>query len=384
MGRTQKFINVIAAPLLLVLAVGIAATLIKGREKLATQEVPVVMATVSVRESAPTRVIPIIETFGNTRSHLTTTLASQVSGEVTKVTEGFEVGSFVSKGELLLEIEPADYEVILVERRSALATALQALADEETRSQLAKDDWLATGRKLENAAPFTLRQPQLKAAQTSVMAAQASVSKASLDLDRTQIRSPFDAIVEARSASPGNVVAAGASLGILLGRERTDVRLALTPEQVSQLDLGDMRQIEIPAILTSPTLPGRKWEAVIKRVEPSVNPKNQTLWVIAEVKTSLENNDIFLPFGVFVNAKIEGRPHSGIHHLSEAVVVDDAYVWVLGPDDELRKQDIEIDLSQGGMIGARIEDPIFSLPLRVVERPLASFKSGQQVKVLTH
>lgn len=383
MGNTQKLINIITAPLLVIIAIGIAVTLVKGRKALAAQEAPVAIAKVSVLESAPVTVTPTIETFGNTRSHLTTTLASQVSGEILKLAPGFEVGRFVSKGELLLEINPADYQAMLAERKSSLAAALQSLADEETRSQLAKDDWIASGRKLADAAEFTLRQPQLVAAEAAVTAAEASVSKASLDLERTQVRAPFDAIVEARSASPGNIVATGVSFGTLLAREKIEVRLALTPEQVTQLDLGTMREISLPSTLTTPTLPDRTWKATIRRVEPSVDTKTQTLWVIAEVKAPFASPDAFLPVGAFVNAKIEGKPRDAIHRFPEALVVEDSYVWLVSPENELSKQTIDIDISQAGMIGARITEPLFPLPLQVVERPLSSFKTGQRVEVLT-
>ena len=112
-----------------------------------------------------------------------------------------------------------------------------------------------------------------------------------------------------------------------------------------------------------------------------IDPKSQTLWVIGEIMEPFAKPEAFLPVGAFVNASIGGEALEGVFALPEVAVVEDAFVWVIGPDDTLHKQPIEIEFSQEGMIISKIANPVFSLPLNVAVRPLASFKEGQTVSI---
>ena len=85
--------------------------------------------------------------------------------------------------------------------------------------------------------------------------------------------------------------------------------------------------------------------------------------------------------GAFVNASIGGEALEGVFIFPEVAVVEDAFVWVIGPNETLHKQPIKIELSQKGMIISKIANPVFSLPLNVAARPLASFKEGQTVSI---
>ena len=380
MSKTRKIVNLIVAPLVIVLAIFIAGKLIASKESPPPRKPQVAIARVNISSLSPETVHPTIHTYGNTRSYLTTTLASQVNGEILSIAPGFEVGMTVSKGDPLVTINAADYEAILTERQSTLAATEQTLAEEETRSRLAEEDWLASGRKLSAAADYTLRKPQLIAARAAVAAARATVDKASLDVSRAKIIAPFDAIVESRNASPGNIVSNGSTLGTLIARHRIEARLPLTPEQVTQFGLARVESEPPVATLTTSTLPGVNWEAKITRVEPSVDVKNQTLWVIAEISDPFEKPEAFLPVGAFVNATIDGQALENVIRFPEVAVVDDQYVWVVGADKTLAKQPVEIVYSNQGEILARISAPVPEFPLDVVARPIASFRTGQTVQ----
>ena len=379
MSKTRKLVNLLVAPLVLFLAFSVAKKMIASRKQAPKRPQTVAVARVEVSPASPKTVRPKIYTYGNTRSYLTTTLSSQVSGEILSVAPAFEVGKTVSKGEVLVEIDTSDYDTILTERQSALAAVEQTLAEEETRSRLASEDWVASGRKLENASDFTLRKPQLIAAKSAASAARAAVDKASLDIRRGEIRAPFDAIVESRNASPGNVVSIGANLGSLLARDRIEARLPLTPQQVARFGLDRIGSDSPIATLSTTTLPGVTWDAKITRVEPSVDVKNQTLYVIAEIENPFAEPESFLPVGAFVNAVIDGQPLENVIAFSEIAVVEDSFVWVVSPEKTLAKQVVEIVYSHAGEILARIAEPAHDYPLNVVSRPLASFQPGQIV-----
>lgn len=381
MSITRKIINIIVAPLVLFMAVLLVLFMLSMKQPRPVRTPEVVAAKIAVFASAPQDVRPEIHTFGTTQSYFSTSVASQVGGEILSIAPGFDAGKAVAAGDWLVTINPADYEATLASRRAALAVAEQALAEEGMRSKLAAEDWLTAGRDLREASDLTLRKPQLAAAKANVQAAQAAVDQANLDLQRTTIRAPFAAIVIARTASPGNIVTPGAVVGQLVASERLQVRLPLTPVQVSRLSIPGMgaHTGALQAQLTTPTLEGASWVAEINRIDPVVDAKNQTVYLIGEVNQPFARADAYLPVGAFINATMVGDLLPAVHVMPEVAVVEDAFVWVISPDNTLAKQAVSLVYSQGGEIFVRIDEPVFDLPLTVARRPLASFSTGQAV-----
>jgi RND family efflux transporter MFP subunit len=385
MSPLKKILNLLLAPLILAVAIALVALLIHLKKDPPARKPPKARARVEIVLSSPADATPTIRSYGNVRTFYEARIASLVAGEVIKVSDSFQPGLAVAKDQFLVQIDPADYRAAVADRESMLATNEQVLAEEEARSQLAREDWLASGRDLASAPDFTLRKPQLAAAQAKVASANAALDKARLDLERTDVRAPFDAIVGARTTSPGNVVNSGTELGTLIGRDKLEVRLPLTPEQSDLLDLplafsNSETTAPLEATLTTPTRPGLSWTARITRTEAGVDARNQVSWVIAEIDKPFANPEEFLPVGAFVNASLAGREIPGVHRLPEAALIEDSYIWILTPENQLARQPVERVFSNNGDFLAKIRDPLAPLPLKVVTRPLASFQPGQTVR----
>ncbi len=377
---THLLINLLVAPLVVGTAILIAVQII-GSRKTPTQRTPLTtVARVSVFESTATDVEPIITTVGKTRPHLSTSLASQVSGEIVSISSKFESGLAVAKDEWLVRIDPADYQTILSERESILAIAQQRLADETSRSNIAREDWIASGRSPEKASDFTLRKPQLAAAKAETTAAEAAVAKARLDIDRTTITAPFDAIVQSRIASPGNVISVGTALGEIFASAHIEVRIPLTESEASLITLPQQDATSgLAATITTPIRPHASWEALINRVEPTIDSSNQTIWIIGKIETPFANNDTFLPIGTSVNVTLNGSTLSNVHILPEIAVVDDAFIWLTTSKNTLSKLSIQIEHTTQDSVFARIAPSPSQTPIHVVTSPLASFREGREV-----
>ncbi len=385
MSPGKKLLNLAFAPVIIIAAIALVVVLVKMRKTPPPRIPPTAVPRVTVIDSSPADETPTISTYGNVRSYFQTGIASQVAGRLESISPDFDPGRAVSAGELLASIEQADYKTLVAERQSALAAADQVLADEETRSRIAREDWIASGRDIGDAPDFTLRKPQLAAAKAARTAAEAALDKALLDLQRTEIRAPFDAIVQTRDASPGNVIAAGTVLGTLISRDKAEVRLPLTPDQIARLDLPlafvPGSSPPFPATLRSPSRPGVEWNARVIRTEAAVDSRNQVLYVIAEIQNPFESADAFLPVGTFVTAALTGRTIPAVHRLPDASLVDDDHIWIVDPDNQLRRQPAERLFSEEGTFLARIAAPVAPLPLKVVTRPLASFREGTPVTI---
>ena len=332
-----------------------------------------VIPQVEIVRVSPTDHSPPVLSFGTVQPLFETTLAPQLSGQIIRVSERFRTGRRVKAGELLVEIDPTDFEAALAQLESNKALAEQTLAEEKIRAQQAREDWKASGRDLAKASPFVLREPQLTAAEASIAGSQAAIEKARADLTRTRIVSPFDAIVTTRSASVGNSATPNTVLGILVSTEAAEVPLPLTAQEFARVALPT------EAVLTSPTKPGLEWFATIERLSPTVD-RNQTVTAIAEIKTPYESAEKSLPVGTFVNASIAARPIENSYRISETSLINDSFIWTVTSEDTLERIKAQRVYTQKGDVFIRLVDEVDGSTLRVIARPLTNFENGMKVQ----
>ncbi len=387
MTAFQRTLNIILLPLTLLGAVLIVGVMIRNKPERVVVTPREVIPSVRYIEVSAQDETPVISTYGNVQSYFEAQLSAQVSGEIKRISPQFNAGKFVKSGDLLLEIDSADYLSVIAQQDANLASMQQALAEETIRSNLAAEDWTESGRSLESATDLTLRKPQLAAAQASVASAEASLQKAKLDLDRTQIRAPFDAIVQSRSASPGNIVNSGSSLGTLIATEKAEVRLPLTSTQVQRLKLngasdGHGTSESIVATLKTSTQPNARWSATITRTEPSVDLDNQVIYVVGEIAEPFKDPQAFLPIGSFVDASIPARTIEDAFRIPNTALVEDHYIWIIDESVTLQKLPVTRLVADGDELLLHIESIEPDTPLQVATRPLNSFRAGQKVKPL--
>jgi len=331
---------------------------------------------------------PPIISYGTVQSYFETTLTPQVSGQIVKVAKAFRVGHLVEEGDELAWIDDANYVAALAREESNLSTAKRTLAEEEIKAKQAAEDWEASGRTLTTASDFVLRKPQLDAAQASIQSTQAAVDKAKVDMARTIILAPYDAVVLTRTASLGNYASQQQSLGKLVATERVEIRLPLTADQAARVNLPRLNKTDednpIQVTLTSAIKAGVQWQGILTRTEPSVDARNQVTYVIAEVEKPYAVDSEPLVVGTFVNVTIPAKPISDAYQVPESALVNDSFVWVLDGSDKLcRVSAVRIHShAQQVYLHLSIEDldeHETKSPLRIVTRPLTNFKQGGKV-----
>ena len=143
---------------------------------------------------------------GTVRAYVVT-MAPEVAGRIVKLSVADN--QFVHKGDVLFEIEPADYRIAL---ESAQAQAQRdgaaldyARTNENRQARLAKEGWAST--EVYQQTTSTLHQ--LEAA---IAADQAAINKAQLDLSRVVVRSPVNGYVTNLLAQLGDYATVGQKL----------------------------------------------------------------------------------------------------------------------------------------------------------------------------
>lgn len=131
--------------------------------------------------------------------------------------------SSVRAGDVLVEIDPTDYEARVAAARAALAQAEGARSSEQAARALAAAD-VARYRPLAERgllSPARMQQLEIQsrqagagveAASAAVEAARADLRSAELDLERTVVRAPIDGVVGDRQVQVGQLVRPGSPL----------------------------------------------------------------------------------------------------------------------------------------------------------------------------
>ena len=274
-------------------------------------------------------------------------LVAQVSGKVESVSELFLDGRFFEAGDILLQLEQADYEFAIARARAQEAAAAQRVAEERGRNLQAQREWRDLGTS--EANDLFLRKPQLRAAQASLAAAQADVAAAELALERTTVRAPFDGRLELKSVDLGQFVAPGTVLAQIYATDRVEVHLPISDSQLALLELPlfETAIARYPEVVLSTRFGGERWQwqGKIARVEASIDRDSRVTFAIAEVSNPFIGDGSERPPltpGLFVEASIAGKPIQQSVELPATALRGDNTVLLVNDDSRLERLPVEL------------------------------------------
>ena len=225
-----------------------------------------------------------IASYGTVQPRTLSSLVAQVSGQIVAIASGFRPGGFFAEGDVLVTIDPRDYEADVKIAEAALMDALQAEAQESARSEQALIDWRRIGDPNEPPSDLVLRKPQLQAAQARVISARSALAKANLALERTQVRAPFDGRVLTQLADRGQVVGMGTALAKIYATDYVEIRLPLRNADLPFVDLPESGEArELPVQLQSELGAANVWDGRIVRTEGAIDETARQLHVVAQV-----------------------------------------------------------------------------------------------------
>lgn len=293
---------------------------------------------------------PSIEVTGMVEPTRDIMLNPRVGGEIIRRSDDFSPGSYVRKGQMLLQIDPSDYRNMLQQRKSELQQAKADLKIEQGRQEVARKDYALVGDSItrENKS-LALREPQLESVRSTVQSAEAAVDNAQLALNRTTIKAPFNAQILSRNANIGSQVASGDNLGRMVGVDEYWIAATVPVSKLRWL-----------------TFPGEKEEKGAR-----VKIRNRTAWEEGVYRTgyldkkvgTLEDqtrmarvlitvpdplvyhtdtaNVPDLMIGAFVQVKIQAKKISDVVRVNRDYIRQNETVWVM-EDEKLRIRDVTI------------------------------------------
>ncbi len=301
---------------------------------------------VAVEEVSVAPMTLYVGSYGIVKPKYETEIVAQVSGQIVELADVFVRGGFVEKGQLLARIDPSDYEAAMIDAKANLASAHAALEEEQAKGMVAEQEW----KRITNASPteLSLRKPQLKQELARVNAAEAAVLRAKRNLERTELRAPYDAMVEERTIGLGSFVGMGNRVGKIFGTALAEVRLPVADNQLQYLvDQGESATVDLLGTYAGIDT---VWQAQIARSEGVIDNKSRMSYLVAQIKDPYAlksgNEKTPLRFGSYVNAKILGL------ELAQATkfpryLVNNNRVAILDEESKLHYVNIDIIRQEG-------------------------------------
>ena len=345
--------------IVLPIAILIGCFLISGyliRNPTTVEEAAIEIIPVSVRvaEVNLESVDLVVGSQGKVQAAQTASLSAPVAGPVEWISPSMEAGGYDEGGQALLRLEAADFETALERSRANLqqAQAESEFADTElARMRELAEQRLASDSQLQDA------QRRANVNKARLIDAQASYDQAQLDLDRTEIRAPFNAVIQSRDVELGQYVNRAQSVALLYGADEVEVRVPLAIRQLGFLNVplgqrGEISEEHAPDVLLTGMYGGQKynWPGKLVRIEASIDPSSNTVQTIIRVSQPSTDEDqdenglrrIPLPIGLYVEADIEGRTVENIISLPRSVIRNNNQVLIVDAENKMYYREVEI------------------------------------------
>jgi membrane fusion protein (multidrug efflux system) len=276
--------------------------------------------------------VPIYSEYVGTADGLVNaTIRAQVQGYLIK--QNYREGDLVKKGQVLFEIDPRTFQAALEQANGQLAAQqarwdtakanlkrIKPLAEQNAVSQKDLDD--ATGTE--------------QAAHASVIAAQAAVDKAKLDLGFTKVTSLIDGIAGIAKAQIGNLVGPGAAEELTTVSTVNPIKVyAQISEQEYMKAMGkqtDARKLPLELILADGSIYPHKGE--IAFADRQVDVRTGTIRVAALFPNP---NNLLRP-GQFAKIKVKMETKQGALLVPQRAVTEmqgKYLVAVIGSDNKV-------------------------------------------------
>jgi RND family efflux transporter MFP subunit len=360
---------------ILILSVVMAVLLVKLKKppvrKAVPESSPLVKTSVVKRENLQMRV----EGYGQVSAKRQVEVVPQVSGKVIELSENFINGGFFEAGEVLIRIDPEDYELAVESSEAEVARAQTVLETETAEAKVSRAEWMEVHPNDSDPPALVVREPQIRQAKAALKGAEAKLAAAKLNLERTRISLPFDGRVSEERVDVGQYLTAGGSVATVYGTSACEIVVPLEDKDLEWFTIpqGNSEVESGPAADVWSEFGGSrcKWRGRVVRSEAALDPQSRVVGVVIEVENPFEPSDGCSPLvpNMFVTVDILGKELEDVLKVPRFAVHKGNEVWVVNEGRldirqvEIIRQDDEFSLIKSGISD---NDVIVTSPLDIV------------------
>ncbi|MBI1889918.1 MAG: efflux RND transporter periplasmic adaptor subunit [Burkholderiales bacterium] len=361
----------------MLVAAGVSANVLKKRA--APPDAPVAAPAQMALEFLPsdvTEVKPrdlrqILLLSGSLRAVNQVSVKAKLAGEVREVL--VREGEAIKAGQLLVKIDPTEYQARLDQAKGSLMAARGQL-DMATKARDNNQALVAKGFISQNA--FDNASSQYDIARANAESAKGALDVAQKALNDAVIRAPISGLVSMRNVQPGEKVSADNRLLDVIDLSKMELEAAVPTNDITSVALGQEVQLKVEGL---PTLMTGK----VARINPATQAGSRSVMTYIQV----DNPQGLLRAGMFAEAQLTlskksgvlTAPQSAIQNAGNAaslyaiengkIVQKTVTLGIRGKDDNERGDGGAVEILSGVDNGARI-----------VKTNLGNLKSGTAVR----
>ncbi|MFC1835920.1 efflux RND transporter periplasmic adaptor subunit [Thermodesulfobacteriota bacterium] len=379
----------------------------------------------------------LIEENGNVEPKTMLDITAEVAGSIIYVSNNLQIGYFVKKGELLLELDPREYRLSVVQAQAQIAqlnaeidqTAQQKenirrnLSIEQDKLKFSRSE---LERKLTLLKSGSLSQSEVdkqqidtKQKESSVLgqrnalallksqqdlirakidATEAQKEMAKLKLEKTKIYAPFRARVRDESVDTGEYVGVGQKLATIYDISSVEIVINLSPRKMNRWvgkghkdDFPNFTDVALvnewmrkhgPSGEVSFQMAGgvKTWPCKVTRIKGVLDAATRTIALVVEVKDPFKGitpggQPPLVP-GMFVQVILQGRMMENVAKIPRSAIHDGSVYLVAGGKLEIRKVKIEMMTREDAIISEGLNDGD-----KVVLSPIAVPIPGTELRI---
>ena len=332
----------------------------------------------------------VLNASGYVTAQRQATVASKVTGAIIEVL--FEEGQKVKKGDILAKVDPSNIKTGLALAEAQLRVAKDGLTETKTQLDQSERDLtrihsLATNNVVSPAevervqAQVDLLHATMERLRSEVTVAERQIATWQQQLEDTIIRAPFDGVVVAKSAQPGEIISplsAGGGftrtgIGTLVDMSSLEVEVDVNENYIHRVTAGQVVEAKLDAY-TDWKIPAK-----VIAIIPTADRQKATV----KVRISFDQLDARILPDMGVKVSFKGGADSAVAAGSviipkSAVVVDGGHtnIWLV-QDGKAQQREIKVAQERG-------EEVVVSANLAhgekvIVENP-SGLKNGDRIQ----
>ena len=283
--------------------------------------------------------MPVYREFvGQTIAYQDVEIRARVAGYLDTV--DYKEGSFVTKGQLLYQIDPKPFQAALEKAQGQLGTAeahYQKTLNDVNRYRPLAAEGAISKQELDNA------ETAFAAAKAVVDSAKADVDEATLNLGYTKIEAPLDGLVGVNNVKPGNLVGRGENTLLTTISEIDPMDIQISISESDYLMFARLKAERAAAGEEKPDFPIQliladgsihPYPGKLNFIERAVDPTTGTL----SIRISFPNPEKILRPGQYGKVRAVSEVKKGAILVPQRAVTEIQGMFriaVVGPDDKI-------------------------------------------------
>jgi membrane fusion protein (multidrug efflux system) len=269
-----------------------------------------------------TSVVFNVNTVGSITANEKVDIVSEIARRV--ITVLFNEGNFVSKGQILFQLDDADYQASLRKIEAQLELARET---EKRNASL-----LRTGGVSQQLYDEYVNKRKVLEAEEEALKVQ---------IAKTKIRAPFQGRTGLRNVSPGAYVSPGQVLVSLEDQSSLKLDFSIPERQSNTIKKGQLVSFRMEGI------PGN-FKAEVEAIDPSVNSSTGNLRIMARIKNDLPDIGVGSSVSILINVK---NPVASIYIPAQSLIATPAGYTVFTMKGGVAKvQKIKVGLRSETMV----------------------------------